>query len=473
MTWPAIAFWLLILVGFILSGPLLLYAFTTAAAFGTLQMVPGDMVGEVNLLPQSVCAVFLVGKILLSQSQMARALDAAIDPAKLGVLFLFLAYGLLSAYAMPRLFAHSVAVIPISASADSPVALVPTSANITQSAYLVLSIGMALAFTLVGGRPNFQRHYLQAILLGGIVVIVTGLMDLLLPADLLAPFRNATYALLVDAPAFGGKRIVGLMPEASAYGPLCVSTAASLAILRPLFPKFLRGLVVPVAIAGLVAMALLSTSSTAFVGLGVFGVVYYALNWLRRFLAPTPLSFEGFRWEALAPIAALLIFLFMLALAPSLLDPVFERVDVVVFQKSASISYVQRMMWNQVGMDAFFATNGIGVGLGSARSSSWYVAILSNTGIIGATLLGWFILRLFLQRGPSEPRAAEFVAALKFSLLPVFAMAGLTGLSPDFGVMTGASFGLITAAIIQTRLLGSGRWRNCKPPLNRRRKVYH
>jgi hypothetical protein len=461
VTWPAIAFWLLILVGFILRGPLLLYVFTTAAAFGTLQMVPGDMV-EVNLLPQSVCAVFLVGKILLSQSQMARVVDAAIDPAKLGVLFLFLAYGLLSAYAMPRLFAHSIAVIPISASAVSPAALVPTSANITQSAYLALSIGMALAFTLVGARPNFQRHYLQAILLGGIVVIVTGLMDLLLPADLLAPFRNATYALLVNAEAFGGKRVVGLMPEASAYGPLCVSTAASLAILRPLFPKFLRGLVVPVAIAGLVAMALLSTSSVAFVGLGVFGVVY-ALNWLRRFLAPAPLSFEGFRWEALAAIAALLIFLFMLALAPSLLDPVFERVDVVVFEKTASISYAQRMMWNQVGMDAFFATNGIGAGLGSARSSSWFVAILSNTGIIGATILGWFILRLFLQRGPSEPRAAEFVAALKFSLLPVFAMAGLTGLSPDFGVMTGASFGLITAADIQTRLLGSGRWRNSKP----------
>ncbi|MGI8569813.1 MAG: hypothetical protein ACR2KT_12475 [Methylocella sp.] len=451
MTWPAIAFWLLTLVGVFLRGPLLLYVFAAAGAVGTLQMVPGDMVGDVNLLPQSVCAVFLVGKIFLSQGQMARALDAAIDPAKLGVLFLFLAYGLLSAYAMPRLFAHSVAVIPISASATSPLALAPTSANITQSAYLALSIGVALAFTLVGGHPNFQRHYLQAILLGGIVVIVTGLMDLLLPADLLAPFRNATYALLVDAGELGGKRVVGLMPEASAYGPLCVSTAASLAILRPLFPKLLRGLVVPVAIAGLVAMALLSTSSTAYVGLGVFGVVY-ASNWLRRFLAPAPLSFEGFKWEALAAIAALLIFLFMLALAPSLLDPVFERVDAVVLQKTASTSYAQRMMWNQMGMDAFFATNGIGVGLGSARSSSWYVAILSNTGIIGATLLGWFIVRLFLQHGPGEPRAGEFVAALKFSLLPAFAMAGLTGLSPDFGVMTGASFGLITSLASAKRL---------------------
>jgi hypothetical protein len=202
-------------------------------------MVPGDMVHGVNLLPQSVCAVFLVGKILLSKGQIRRALNAALDPAKLGLLFLFLAYGLLSAYAMPRLFAHSVEVIPVSASAPWPVALEPTVANITQPAYLALSSGIALAFTLAGGRTNFQRYYLLALLFAGIVSIVTGLMDLVSwtagLADLLEPFRNASYALLIDVGAFGGKRVVGLMPEASAYGPACVGAAASLAFLRPFF----------------------------------------------------------------------------------------------------------------------------------------------------------------------------------------------------------------------------------------------
>jgi hypothetical protein len=243
MTWPSIVLWLLIFVGAIRRGPMLLYVFGAAGAFGSLQMVPGDMVHGVNLLPQSVCAVFLVGKILLSKGQIRRALNAALDPAKLGLLFLFLAYGLLSAYAMPRLFAHSVEVIPVSASAPWPVALEPTVANITQPAYLALSSGIALAFTLAGGRTNFQRYYLLALLFAGIVSIVTGLMDLVSwtagLADLLEPFRNASYALLIDVGAFGGKRVVGLMPEASAYGPACVGAAASLAFLRPFFPQWL------------------------------------------------------------------------------------------------------------------------------------------------------------------------------------------------------------------------------------------
>ena len=82
---------------------------------------------------------------------------------------------------------------------------------------------------------------------------------------------------------------------------------------------------------------------------------------------------------------------------------------------------------------------------GSARTSNWYVAILSNTGIIGGTLLALFIARLFLRRGPREPGAAEFVAGLKFSLLPGFVMAALAGTTRDFGVGTGATFGLITS----------------------------
>ena len=75
MTWPAILFWLLIFTGAYQRGPLLLYVFAVAGAFGSLQMVPGDMVGGVNLLPQSICAVFLVAKVLLSKGHMVGALN--------------------------------------------------------------------------------------------------------------------------------------------------------------------------------------------------------------------------------------------------------------------------------------------------------------------------------------------------------------------------------------------------------------
>lgn len=96
-------------------------------------------------------------------------------------------------------------------------------------------------------------------------------------------------------------------------------------------------------------------------------------------------------------------------------------------------------------MNAFCATNGLGVGLGSARTSNWFVAILSNTGVIGATLLAWFIAQIFLRRCQSDPRTVEFVTALRFSLLPFFVMPALAGTLPDFGAGTGAIFGFVVS----------------------------
>jgi hypothetical protein len=154
MTWPAILLWLLIIAATFSRGPSLLYVFGATASFGTLQMVPGDAVGGVTLLPQSVCAACLVGKILAGRGNLARALTVAVDPARLGPLFLFLAYGILSAYAMPRLFMNMVEVVPVRAGTQLSNLLEPTGANFTQSAYLTLSIGVILAFTLRGGQPD-------------------------------------------------------------------------------------------------------------------------------------------------------------------------------------------------------------------------------------------------------------------------------------------------------------------------------
>jgi len=54
--------------------------------------------------------VFLVSKNLLSKGQLSRAIDAAIDPGRLGLLLLF-SLRSFSAYVMPRLFAHMVEII--------------------------------------------------------------------------------------------------------------------------------------------------------------------------------------------------------------------------------------------------------------------------------------------------------------------------------------------------------------------------
>jgi len=442
--------WLLIIVAAFWRGPLpLLYVFGATASFGSLQMVPADAVGGMTLLPQSVCAACLVGKILAERGNLARALTLAVDPATLGPLFLFLAYGILSAYALPRFFMNMVYIIPVRPIGDAPVLLEPTAANFTQSAYMTLSISLLLVVTLKGGQPDFRRHFLQALLLTGVVLIATGLIDLFLGAAglsyLLEPFRNATYALYVDDTIVGYKRVVGLLPEASTYGALCVTAAASLAFLRPCFETGLRDSLVPATVLALIVMAALSTSSTAYAGLGAFAVAF-AINWLRRCFTPHAPSRIGLYGEAFVVIAVVVGLLLVIVLAPGLLDPINALLDVVIFNKSQSISYIQRNLATTTAMDAFFATSGIGIGLGSARTSNWFVAILSNTGIIGATLLTWFIARLYLQRCRSDSRTVEIVTALKFSLLPWFVMQALAGTTADIGVWPMSFLGIIASS---------------------------
>ncbi|MDQ6701719.1 MAG: hypothetical protein M3Z96_00700 [Pseudomonadota bacterium] len=451
MTWPAVVCWILILLGVLPRSPLpLLYLCFGFEGIQSLTLLPTAVDGSgLNLIPQAPCAVFLVCKILLSEGRLPRAVDAAMDPAKLGLLFIFLAYALFSAYVMPRFFAHMVEVIPMNATVSWKVLLQPTSSNIAQSAYMTLSVGVVLAFSLAGESASFRRHFMQASLVGGLVLIATGLADLAAAAaglgGLLEPFRNANYALLADAELGGSKRVVGLMPEASAFGPACVAAAAILAFLRPCFEKLAwRDYLAPLTIAGLLAMAVLSISSTAFGGLAVFAAVY-AANWLRRALSPDAPARDGLKWEAIAALAAVLVILGVVALTPDIMNPVYERIDEVIFKKSETSSYEGRMMWTKVAMHAFFATDGLGVGLGSARTSDWFVAVLSNTGIFPAALLFGFILRLYFRRcRAADPRAAEFATALKFGLVPWFAMAAVSWPAPDVGAGVASVLGLIS-----------------------------
>ena len=453
MTWPAVLSWILIFAGLLPRSPLfLLYLFFGFGAFGSLTLLPSDS-GSVNLLPQAVCSIFLICKIVFSKGQLSRAVDMAIDPAKLGLFFAFTGYAVFSAYAMPRFFAHMVEVIDLnSVIAPWAIPLEPRSTNVSQSVYATLSCGIALAFSLAGGNASFRRHYLQAILVGGLFFIATGFADMMFTEsheELLEPFRNAHYSLLTDHEILGSKRIVGLMPEASGYGPPCVVAAASLTFLRPCYEKvWLRNYLVPLTIAGLLAMAWLSQSSTAYIGLAAFAVVF-AVNWLRRTLSPYTPAPDGLKWEAIIVLVAAMTLLGLAAAVPHALDHIYDKIDAIIFKKSESESYAERTEWTRVAWEAFFATDGLGVGLGSARTSDWFVAVLSNTGILGTALLSSFILRLyFLRCRSADPRIIEFVAALKLSLLPWFATSAASWFTPDMGVEVASTLGLISTLTV-------------------------
>jgi hypothetical protein len=77
-------------------------------------------------------------------------------------------------------------------------------------------------------------------------------------------------------------------------------------------------------------------------------------------------------------------------------------------------------------------------------TSNWFVAILSSTGIFGATLLFGFIARLYVLRCVSaDPQTNQFAMGLKFALVPYFAMQAAAALTPDIGVVAASVLGLL------------------------------
>ena len=68
--------------------------------------------------------------------------------------------------------------------------------------------------------------------------------------------------------------------------------------------------------------------------------------------------------------------------------------------KLTSDSGVERGAWNAQSFKNFIDTNGLGVGLGSARASSVALALLGNVGAIGTLLYVAFLGRSYLRSWP-------------------------------------------------------------------------
>ena len=115
-------------------------------------------------------------------------------------------------------------------------------------------------------------------------------------------------------------------------------------------------------------MAWLSLSSSAYLGLAAFAVVF-AVSWLRRTLSPYTPAPDGLKWEVIIVLVAALTLLGLAAAVPHALDYIYDEIDVIIFKKSESGSYAGRTEWSRVAWEAFFATDGLGVGLGGARTS--------------------------------------------------------------------------------------------------------
>lgn len=424
-----------------------LLAFGAAIAllpFGSMAAVPPQLTGGLTLLPSPVLALIAIGLFVANPAGRAFIVETAFSSRRLGLVTLYLLIAALSAMFYPRIFAGMVEVVPmrgdLAGYGGGWSLLAPSPQNLSQLFYMSISVTLIFCFAFLMQYERYRQFVLKAIFVSAAITVVTGMLDYAsqyLPlSPLLAPFRTATYSLLTEHEVLDAKRVVGLMPEASSYGPMCVWRAIVLLLWREAFDsaRIRRGILLLVPL--LLLFGFLSASSSAYFALGVAAVVLGIRALLNLFGRRPQLRARDvvpWRLMAVGGLGGLLAFY---ALDPGAFSRVEALIDRLIFDKGTSSSFEERMAWNRVSLQALVDTYGVGVGVGGTRASSWPVAVVTNLGIPGALVLVVFVLQAFLRRKVYFSRADIVLCrGSAWALPPILASSALTGTSPDMGMM--------------------------------------
>lgn len=438
------AFWIVFLLATFGSLRVAINIFFVMTAFSAFSTLPG----VINLVPSVVLVPIVLLRTLRQRHLFSLAGDTLLSSRSLGYLVGFWVVSVIVTISGPGLFSN---VTVLSMNGLNEVRLAYSVTNLTQVIYLTSSCALLFAMALLLQKPSTARLVAEGLMLGGSAVLLAGVLDFAIGAggglDML---RTATYAIMKDNvfENIGMRRIIGFSTEASAFGALTLSYAAILLLARPaqllggVWPRVELGLGL-----ALVVMTWLTTSSGAYAGLGLLLVLWVIVAFWRAMTAGDKGVREFARAEAMLMLLAFAGVALFVAFNPQIIDQLMRVLDTVLFQKRASDSYVERSYWNRTSFRAFADTYGFGVGLGSTRSSSWLVALLAGTGVVGAVLLlGFYAKCVFAaslsRRGPLFDVGRGARLALPVILVPQLG----GGPSVDFGSGVALALAMMVAA---------------------------
>jgi len=454
---PIALFWGLALIGLFGNRSLLIYLFFATMPFGSFAVFPTTMTMGLTFTPTPIVACILFLRTFINGRALKFGLSALFAPRGLLLLTAFWAVAVLVTIFSPRFFAGHVIVVPMKVTRFFQSGfLQPTTQNISQIMYLTISVITVVTFARLMIDAKQQQNALKGLCIGGGLAVFTGILDLsshFIPLDwLLDPFRTASYVLMTDVTLEGGTRqVVGLMPEASSYGALCTQLLTLVYFLRhAITDHFYRQKVVPVVAALLLLFVWLSTSSSAYVALVVFGA-FAGLDFLWRAKKARRGTRAGRELElefwVVAAVTAIVFTGFVAR--PEIFDSLFRLFDQLVLKKTSTSSFEERTFWTLTSWQALLDTYGLGVGMGGTRASNEVVAVLSNTGFLGGLLYYGFALQSMLRRAyPGDVVNSALVTGLRWSFLPGLTAGILAGTSADFGMKNAFLFGTMFAAAI-------------------------
>ena len=412
--------------------------------FSGASAIDAPVLGHSSIPPALLALVILAARLLKSDRQR---FGLWLRAASANAWFLvFCVYCALTSEILPRIFADRMNVLPMAQATAGYVKLAPSSQNLTQALYLLTTGFAALASTAISQREASARVFLRAIIWMSWVQVVTGLLDLVLSSagfsGAFSIFRNGAYAQLSQEVG-ALHRISGLEPEPSAYAAISFGLFV---VMAEAWLRNVRPRVTGWAALALAAMMVLSTSSTAFASLAVYVAAIVA----RAVALPGSVSFpKAARLTAIAFVLVLLV-LGLDAVKPSTFSQLADLLGDLTIKKSSSESGLIRGLAAKQGWDALKVTRGLGVGVGSFRSSGLVPAIAGSVGVAGLLVFGGYCLAVLSVRTRStfyvastlQPNMAAMAAwGSLLSLIPALFSASGADPGPLFGVYAGLAIG--------------------------------
>jgi hypothetical protein len=335
----------------------------------------------------------LLVSVLMSKARLR------IDPSVFGrpvfwlVIFTMLAVA--SSLALPYVFEGMGVYSPRGGIDDQYRRLTPlhaTASQIAQAGYLMLNAACILFFMQARFKDAVGVVHRTVIVATLIVVLfafwqaVSLMTGIYFPDSILysAAGRSQGFEQTME----GVRRINSTFPEASFLGTFLVSMLAYVS-------RYLLGaggwrywL-----LAGVIGVAaLVSTSTSAYVGLGILGAAF--IFWIVR----SAVIYRRVSKYALVFLSTVLVAMGGVVYLVNTNRVVSLIYDAALKNKVQSESFLHRIAADSNALKILFDTGGLGVGLGSNRPSSFLAYLLSNVGLVGTLLFGLFLHSLFKAR---------------------------------------------------------------------------
>lgn len=300
------------------------------------------------------------------------------------VLFILLLWGVLSAFLFPIIFSGIHVFVPILGldaqyGYGNQGVLYFSSSNVAQAIYLFLNIStfILLSSYIKNTKDNIIDKFLIPILIIELIFVFYNVYSVIftkIPFIQTFLYNNISYNIGDNQSFFLFKRINGSLLEPSQAGAFFASFSAALLFyknnIKTLILFFLS----------LVAM-LLSTSSTGYVS---FFLSIFFISFLKLFYM---FSVQQYRLSLFRiKIIFLLIGIGLMILIYEN-EMVMKLLNFVLVHKDNSASFLHRTFADLYAIKIFLKTYGLGCGLGSSRSSSFFPTLLSTIGLPGLLLL--------------------------------------------------------------------------------------